>query len=62
MHWTKHFYGCNLQGCGVVNEYASPHQVPEVHIITEPGREVHLTFCSIEHQKEWLKQHGLEEE
>ena len=61
MHRTKHIYVCDLPGCGVVNEYAAPHDMPSVHIVTEPGKELHLNFCTVEHLNEWLKAHGLEE-
>ena len=60
-HKTKHIYTCDLPGCGVVDEYAGTHQMPSVHITVEPGKQVDLNFCTVEHLAEWLKAHGLEE-
>ena len=60
MHTTKHIYVCDLKGCGMVNEYASPHDMPSVHIVVEPGRATNLNFCTVAHLSEWLEQHYLE--
>jgi len=35
--------------------------MPSVHLSVEPGYTLNLEFCCLEHMKEWLKQHGLEE-
>jgi len=60
MHRVRHEYACDLEGCGVANEYASPHDMPSVHITVEPGRTANLNFCTVAHLSEWLVQHNLE--
>ena len=58
MHQVKHIYTCDV--CGVVQEWASTHDVPMVRIAVEPGREYHWNFCSVECLGAWLKIHGFE--